>query len=565
MPQEIRLPDLGEGVAGGTVAAIMAKKGQTLDIGDGIIEIETDKAVLPVPAPVAGTCVEVIVKAGEEIKVGQVIALFEVSAPESDKPTLKAEVKEPVARSKSPEPSGPAVQDVLVADDKMEPAVAGGARDVRLPELGEGVTKAMVASIAVVVGDEVQEGDALIEIETDKAVLPVPAPFSGKVISIAAQAGVELKIGQVVLTIESTSSAPSAPKARTEVPASKAPASAKAATAAPAAPKKEEEKKTPASAPRAGEKPFVLAGDSVPAGPATRKLARELGVKVKEVKGSARYGRVTIEDVKAHVKTVNQQRGSGSAPGGLGRSVSATALPDFSTFGEIRREPLSSLRKIVSRRMSENWNRVPHVFQFQDVDITNIVRMQQQYAENFKAAGSSASPTNFVIKALAGALMEFPQFNASLDEERQELILKSYVNIGVAVDTPSGLIVPVLKHVDKLTVFEIGRDLRVLAQKTRDRKVTPEDLSGASMTLSNLGGIGGTHFTPIVNWPEVAILGMGRTEIKPLYIDGKFVPRSVSGLCLSYDHRVIDGADGARFIMYLKDTLENMERTLLGR
>jgi pyruvate dehydrogenase E2 component (dihydrolipoamide acetyltransferase) len=240
------------------------------------------------------------------------------------------------------------------------------------------------------------------------------------------------------------------------------------------------------------------------------------------------------------------------------------SLPDFEKFGPVRREKMSNLRGIISDRMSMCWNRIPHVFQFNEVDLTSLGEVQARYKDDFKAKGSSVSPTNFIIKAMAICLKEFPQFNASLDEESGEIIYKDYVNIGVAVDTPTGLIVPVLKNVDQLSIFQIGKDLKDLAKKTRDRKVTQEDLSGGGMTLSNLGGIGGTHFTPIVNWPEVAILGVGRGEVKPKYINGEVVPRNCTQMTLSYDHRVIDGADGARFMVRLTEILENIERTLLG-
>jgi pyruvate dehydrogenase E2 component (dihydrolipoamide acetyltransferase) len=225
---------------------------------------------------------------------------------------------------------------------------------------------------------------------------------------------------------------------------------------------------------------------------------------------------------------------------------------------------MSNLRNIVSDRMTMCWNRIPHVFQFNEVDLTALGDVQARYKEDFKAKGSSVSPTNFIIKAMAICLKEFPQFNSSLDEESGEVIYKEYVNIGVAVDTPTGLIVPVLKDVDKLSIFDIGKNLKELAGKTRDRKVTQADLSGGGMTLSNLGGIGGTHFTPIVNWPEVAILGVGRGEMKPRYINGELVPRNITQMTLSYDHRVIDGADGARFMVRLTEILEDIERALLG-
>jgi pyruvate dehydrogenase E2 component (dihydrolipoamide acetyltransferase) len=542
---DILLPDLGEGVEGGIVTSIPVKAGDAVTANDPIIEIETDKAVLPVPAPEDGVIGKVLVAEGDKIVVGQAIASFEGGAASP-------------APVQSEEQEVPAVEPTPVAE-----AVApnGGSTDVVLPDLGEGVAGGTVTSIASSEGTDLAEGDPIIEIETDKAVLPVPAPSPGKLLSVVVKEGDKIEVGQVIakmtIVISAGSTDPALEAGDPPVPSASEEVSAPQADPKPDLPPSRE---PIVSAPKSLSSPSA----GIAAGPATRKLAREMGIDLSVVKGSKRGGRIAVEDVKAHVKTL--KLGKRTTPGGGGSAMSADwpSLPDFSKFGSVRREKMSNIRSIISDRMSMCWNRIPHVFQFNEVDMTYLANVQKKYKAEFKEKGSSVSPTNFIIKAMAICLEEFPQFNASLDEQTGEVIFKDYVNIGVAVDTPTGLIVPVLKNVDEMTIFDIGKNLKDLAKRTRERKVTQNELSGGSMTLSNLGGIGGSHFTPIVNWPEVAILGVGRSETKPKWIDGEFVPRECTQLTLSYDHRVIDGADGARFMVRLSQILENIERTLLG-
>jgi len=522
----IVLPDLGEGVNSGIIASLAVKVGDVINDGDTLMEIETDKAVLPVPSNIGGKVIKILVKEGDKIEVGQAL--------------VKLEGADVVV-----EPKAVATKSVPVA---AKSSAATEAFSVNLPDLGEGVSGGIISSLSVSVGDEVSEGDALIEIETDKAVLPVPAPVSGKVLSIAVKAGDKIAVGELIanMSVGVDSASSSAPEVQATVvePIVKAMPVAKTQVRRPE---------------------VVKSRTVVPAGPATRKLARELGIELAEVAGSKRGGRVSIEDVKAYVKSMNLKgKPATSKMGGTVAAANWEPLPDFSKFGPIRKEKVSNLRNIISNRMSASWNRIPHVFQFNEVDFTKIVEIQKRYKDDFKGRGSSVSPTNFIIKAMAICLSEFPQFNSSFDEGSGEIIYKDYINIGVAVDTSTGLIVPVLKGVDKMTIFDIGKELKELAERTRERKVTPADLAGGSMTLSNLGGIGGTHFTPIVNWPEVAILGVGKGTIKPVYSNGEFVPRMMTQLTLSYDHRVIDGADGARFMVRLSEILEDIERTLLG-
>lgn len=443
--------------------------------------------------------------------------------------------------------------------------------DIVLPELGEGITSGIVANISINPGDALSENDPIIEIETDKAVLPVPSPTSGTCISVEVSVGDEIQIGQIIAKMEAGDGA-AAPKEEAAPPAEEVKEEKAEAPAAPPEPAAEPSPEpAPAAAAPKPAPPARKKGAIVPAGPATRRFARELGLDLSQVPGSKKGGRIDITDVKAYVKSLDLNSAQVFSPpapsangSGSGAGFAPIPLPDYSKFGDIRREKLSNLRNKISERMSRNWATIPHVFQFHELDVTNISELQKRYSADFKERGSTASVTNFFIKALALCLKEFPQFNASLDEISNELVYKEFYNIGIAVDTPSGLIVPVLKDVDKKTIFEIGTELKELAKKTRERKVVPDDLQGGCITLSNLGGIGGTHFTPIINSPEVAILGVGQSEIKPKYIDGEFIPRQMVQVTLSYDHRVIDGADGARFISRLSDIIENFEKILLG-
>ncbi len=518
---ESKLPSLGDGVAGGTVAKVMVAVGDAVTENDSLLELETDKAVIPVPAGMKGTVKEIKVREGQELKIGDVMVLLE---------TAGAVVETKIEGKKSPEPA---------AKESSKPV----ASEFKIPNLGDGVEGGTIATFVAKEGTEVKSGDTLFELETDKAVVPVPADFSGIIKKILVKEGATVKVGQAILAFEGTTSGP----AKVSTPSAPSP------TQSAPAPTKSSAPTRPASAGALPPVTFTNAsGKMIPGGPATRKLARELGVNLANVGGSARGGRVTVEDVKRYVKSVMQ----GGAGAGSGARAPLT-LPDFNVFGKTRRQPLTKLRKIIASRLSDAWNRIPHVHQFQDVDVTELVDLQKKHGEAFKEKGSAISVTLFLIKGLAEALKAHPSFNASLDEAASELIFKEYLNIGVAVDTPEGLIVPVLKNVDKLSIFEIGFQLKEIAKKARERKVMPAELMGASMTLSNLGGIGGTHFTPIVNPPEVAILGTGRNSKKPVWINNQFVPRSILPICLAYDHRVIDGADGARFTVFLTQYLEN--------
>lgn len=436
--------------------------------------------------------------------------------------------------------------------------------DIKIPELGDGITGGTVVSVGFKEGDTILVDSTLLEIETDKAVLPVPALEEGTVEKVLIKEGQEVSVGDVIYTISSSGAATEKKeevkeevkqKSKGDKKEDKKPETLKAEVTETKA--NNEVKETSKN-----EKTAQVFNQTIIAGPAARKLARELGVSLEVVPGSGKGGRIYTEDVKAYVK---QNINAGGSSGGYSASpTQAKPLPDFSIFGETKAEPLSKLRKTIAAQMDYCWQTIPHVHQFHDIDVTEIVGLQKKYGPQFKEKGSAVSVTLFIIKAMAQCLKEFPTFNSSYDAINGQLIYKHYFNIGVAVDTPSGLIVPVLKDIDKKSIFEIGIELKEIAKKTRDRTISPKDLQGGCMTLSNLGGIGGTHFTPIINSPEVAIIGVGRNRTQAIHQDGEFVPRSILPLCLAYDHRVIDGAEGARFIVRLSELLQDSQSMLMG-
>lgn len=418
--------------------------------------------------------------------------------------------------------------------------------EFKLPEVGENITSGTIVNVFVKPGDSVKKAQDLLELETDKASLPVPSPCDGVIKEVLVKAGEEAKIGQVVLKIEEGASAFADQKKDGKEPAPVQPA---APRPEPEAPKSEKPKPAPVAAtPTAGaENP--AAQKNVPASPSVRRLARELGVDISRIPGSGPGGRLSQDDVKAFVKqtVASTASGSGPVPGTVSRP-----LPDFSRFGEISREGMSKIRQVTASHLSYCWQTIPHVTQFAKADITELEKLRKRVSTEER----KLTITPFLMKVLASALKAFPQFNASVDMQTLEIIHKKYFNIGVAVDTPRGLLVPVVRDVDAKSIFELTDELNAMAERARDKKTGLEELQGGSMTLTNLGGIGGTAFTPIVNWPEVAILGISRGSYEPVYENGHFIPRLMLPLSLSYDHRVIDGADGARFIRRVCESIE---------
>ncbi len=469
--------------------------------------------------------------------------------------------------------------------------------ELKLPELGENITQGTVTKILVKVGDTIKKGQGILEIETDKAVVEVPSDSDGVIKEILIKSGTVIKAGQPIFKIEGgESAAPSAaPAAKAEVPAAKAEAPA-AKTEAPAAkaeppatqaqplptgghdfsrvpmqaaeqvsiegespaygrdpakggdtPGKQPSAKPPAVTVTTVTTGPIPARKDIPAAPSVRLLARELGIDIAQVAGSGPGGRISANDVKAYCKILNTTR-----PAGGGMGTAPQPLPDFTKWGTVRREAMSNVRKKTAEHVSNAWGSIPHVTQFDKADITEL----EKFRKTISGTKKKISVTPFIVKVVAGALKKFPQFNSSIDMTTQEIILKDYVNIGVAVDTDRGLLVPVLKNVDKMSILQIADELAAMAERARLRKTTIEEMQGGCFTISNLGGIGGSSFTPIVNWPQVAILGVSRGSMESVYIDGNFVPRLMLPLSLSYDHRVVDGADGARFIRWVCEAIQ---------
>jgi pyruvate dehydrogenase E2 component (dihydrolipoamide acetyltransferase) len=432
-----------------------------------------------------------------------------------------------------------------------------------VPELGENVEKADVGRVLVKIGDIIAKDQAVVELETDKATVEVPSSVAGKITDIKIKQGEKVKVGQVVLIVEGNGAAPASAAAAPDAASAGKPAAAPTADAPKPAAKSAEvvdiasarASVSEAPAPRAASAPEAPApapardGVTVPAAPSVRRFARELGVDIGTVTGTGPGGRIGQDDVKAHVKGRMQDGGS------AGVARRAPALPDFSKWGAVDVKPMSNIRRKTAEHLSDAWQ-APHVTQHDKADITPLDDFRKAYGARVEKGGGKLTVTAIAIKVLAAAIQKYPQFASSVDMANQSLIFKKYVHIGVAVDTPNGLLVPVIRDVDRKTITEIAADLAALSQKARDKKLGLDDMSGGVMSVTNLGGIGGTSFTPIVNVPEVAILGMSRSSIEPVWKDNAFVPRQMLPLSLSYDHRVIDGADAARFLRFVVEGLE---------
>jgi pyruvate dehydrogenase E2 component (dihydrolipoamide acetyltransferase) len=443
---------------------------------------------------------------------------------------------------------------------------------VELPFLAEGVEGGDVVQVLVHEGDQVAEGQSLIELETDKATVPVPSPSAGKVARLLVRQGDHLKVGQALVELEgqgaeAQSSKATAPETPAVAPAPQpqpkdeathdhAVAKKDAKQAEPAPPPTRDQSASRAPAPEAPSSQ----GATIPAPPSIRRLARELGVDLMHVKGSEAGGRITAEDVKAYVRERTRRTGSPSSRDGQAKGENV-----FSTvYGTERRDSIPSLRRKIAATVTQAWTTIPHVHQFQDADITDLLDLHKRYAPQFKQKGATLTLTSLFLKAVTHALKLYPQFNATLDLTNGEVIYKDYYNIGVAVDTPAGLIVPVVHNADQKDLLQISLELADLAERTRKREIKLEELRGATFTVSNMGGLGAGPFTPIIYPPQVAILGVGKGRRTPVYRDGQVVPRMILQLCVAYDHRLIDGADGARFTNEIVNVLEDFQAMFLG-
>lgn len=435
------------------------------------------------------------------------------------------------------------------------------AAEFKLPELGENVETGTVVKILVSRGDEIQKDQAIMELETEKALLEVPANIGGVIKEILVKEGDEVKVGQTLLVLdgaveEKRETKKESPEAKADKPAEKK-ASAERKAAEKEAPKEKPAETTRQPvAPGRPTEPQAFA----PAAPSTRRFAREIGIDINMVPGSGPGGRISIEDVKAFAKQINQQK---AAPAAAFAGIAAEPLPDFAKWGEVERQPMSKIRQATARHLSFAWATIPHVTQFDKADITELEKLRKQYGKKVEAAGGKLTVTSILLKIISAALKVFPQFNASLDMAKNEIVYKKYYHIGIAVDTEHGLLVPVIRNVDRKNIIELSVELTLVAEKARNRKLSLDDMQGGNFSISNLGGIGGTAFTPVVNSPEVAILGISRGQMEPIYLNGNFEPRLMLPLSLSYDHRLIDGADAARFLRWVAEAIEQPFRVVL--
>lgn len=546
---EVTVPDIG-GDTDVSVIEVLVAVGDKIDVDSGLITLETDKATMDVPSPFAGVVKDVKVAVGDKVSQGSLVIMLEVGGAA---PAVAPSVSAPAATVAQAAPAA------TVAPVAAAPAASVVAvKEIQVPDIGD-ASNVDVIEVLVSVGDEITADQGLITLETDKATMEVPAPFAGKLLSLTVKVGDKVSQGSVIATIE-TVTVGAAPAAVAQA-AAPAPVSA-APVAAP----------TPASRPPVPHHPSAgtpVSTGAVHASPAVRRLAREFGVDLTQVTGSGRKGRIMKEDVQAYVKyelsrpkaTAATSVGSGN---GGGLQVIAAPKVDFSKFGEVEEIPLSRIQKISGPNLHRNWVTIPHVTQFDEADITEMeeFRKQQNDVAAKKKADYKITPLVFMLKAVAKTLQQFPVFNSSLSSDGESLIQKKYFHIGVAVDTPNGLVVPVVRDVDKKGIIELSRELADISIRARDGKLKSADMQGSCFTISSLGGIGGTAFTPIVNYPDVAILGVSKSEIKPKWNGKEFEPKLMLPLSLSYDHRVIDGAMAARFSVTLSGILSDI-RTLV--
>ena len=522
--KDVAVPDIGADEV--EVTEILVKVGDKVEAEQSLITVEGDKASMEVPAPFAGTVKEIKIGTGDKVTTGSLIMVFEVAG--------AASAAAPAATETPAAPAAPA---------------ASAAKDVAVPDIGGDEVE--VTEVMVKVGDKVAAEQSLITVEGDKASMEVPAPFAGTVKEIKISAGDKVKTGSLIMVFEVEGAAPaSAPAQKAEAAPAPAASAAPAKQAAPAA---------------KGE--FAENDAYVHATPVIRRLAREFGVNLAKVKGTGRKGRILREDVQTYVKDAVKRAEAAPAAAAGGGLPGMLPWPkvDFSKFGEIEEVELGRIQKISGANLSRNWVMIPHVTHFDKTDITDLEAFRKQ--QNEEAAKRKLdvkfTPVVFIMKAVAAALEQMPRFNSSLSEDGQKLTLKKYINIGVAVDTPNGLVVPVFKDVNKKSITELSRELMTISKKARDGKLTAGEMQGGCFTISSLGGIGTTHFAPIVNAPEVAILGVSKSAMEPVWNGKEFMPRLMMPMSLSFDHRVIDGADGARFITIINNMLSDIRRLVM--
>ncbi len=530
----LNVPDIG-GATDVEVIEILVKPGDRIDENSSLITLESDKASMEVPASTGGIVKEVLVKLGDKLSEGDPVVSIESSET----------VEQAVAAAEQDDKPAEAPKAASEQNDVKIPEAALEIHDVVIPDIG-GATDVDVIEIMVKPGDEVSFEQPLLTLEGDKATMDIPSPFAGIIKTIHLNVGDKVSQGSPVLTMEAKTAAHSTTNIQE---AETKPETVEAAVQKPAETKSE---------PVRVSQNVPVNHAQVAAGPAVRRIAREFGVDLSQVSGTGRKGRISKEDVQNYVKQRLQQPAAGA-----GIAIAAAPEIDFSQFGEIEAKPLNKIKRLTAQNLHRSWVTIPHVTQFDEADISSLEAFRKSQQDQAAKEGYKLTILAFVTKVLANALKVYPQFNASLSADGEQLIHKKYFNIGIAVDTPNGLVVPVIRGVDQMSIADIAREMANLSIKARDKKLTPADMSGACMTISSLGGIGGTAFTPIINPPEVAILGLSRSKMQPVFNGKEFEPRLMLPMSLSYDHRVIDGAEAARFTRYLAEALADIRRILL--
>lgn len=555
MIKQILVPDVGE-AEDVEVIEVLVSVGDSINADDSVVVLESDKASMEIPSPMAGVVKSIAVKEGDTVDEGSLILELDTAV------SLEIEANDPEAASTSVLPAA------KTTDQDVAPAKSEGTADktiqenveieVVVPDVGE-ADEVVLTEYLVAVGDQVNVDDSLVVLESDKASMEIPSPFAGTVAALRVEVGLQVQEGDVLLSLiaKPSSGATLAPSVSVDQAPSAAASLAKAAQAP-------HETPSPAQsgqATSAGQASVQPSGKNVYAGPAVRKTARQFGVELGLVKGTGRKGRVLKEDVQAYVKKQLASPASSGASSGAG--IPPIPSIDFSKFGETELRPMSRIKQATAKNLHRSWLNVPHVSQFDEADITELEIFRKTQNAELVNSGQKLTPLAFMVAACVSALKQFPQFNASIEPDYKNLILKKYYNIGVAVETPDGLVVPVIKDADKKGIVELATETATLAQQARDKKLPIDSMQGATFTISSLGGIGGTQFTPIVNAPEVAILGVSKSKMTPVWNGDKFEPRMMLPLSLSYDHRAIDGAEAARFTDYLSAVLADLRRMLL--
>jgi len=561
---EFKLPELGENIDQGELVRLMISPGAAITEGQPVMELETDKAVVEVPSSVTGTVKEIRVKEGQKIKVGQVIFTVDNGASGIAQPPSPARQTAAPAAKAQPASAPPAAQAAAATAPARRATDASAPAEFKLPELGENIEQGELVRLMISPGSRVSEGQPVMELETDKAVVEVPSSVTGVVKDVLVKQGNKIKVGQVIFTLEG-GAAPAAEKPK-HAPVehfSEQTAARQTFQAAIHAEGKTEEQALPPDKPQQLPETFTMPaqlgkvagsdhGEPVPAAPHVRRLARELGIDIHGVKGSGPGGRISEDDVKNHSKALLAS--ATATPGAT--QFAQPALADFTKWGKIERVSMRGVRRKTAEHLWQAWTTIPHVTQQDHADITELEQLRAKFAPKAQEAGGKMTVTAIALKVCASALKIFPQFNASIDMAKEEIVYKQYINIGVAVDTDRGLLVPVIPDVDKKNIVELATELTQLSVKAREKKLSPGEMQGGTFTITNLGGIGGDGFSPIVNHPEVAILGLSRSSMQPVFVGGKFEPRLVLPLSLSYDHRLIDGADAARFLRWIAEAFE---------